>query len=428
MRRQMILLVLSVLGSMCLAAAADPPELINYQGVLRNSSNEPLDGSFPMTFRFFDALVGGNEILVDIHGAVTVSGGLFNVELGSGSVTDGAGPDTFANLTAVFAQHTSLYLEIEVQGETLSPRTPVVAVGYALNARRVRGVELVSDGPLDLYVDDDTCPNPGSGTLADPYCSIQTGVDAVPLVLSGPATIHVAAGTYSEEVLIDRRLMWGGGNGSVTLEGNTVSPNVILDGGGILENGISSVGTNVVIRGIRVTGYFEGISIGLGFTAVEQCWVDDNFEGIGVGTGSAEIVDTVIENNSFAGISVQGGEDVIIGGCTIQSNGVGGSGIGIGLSIGQAGFVDIDNCDVLGNELFGIAVSGGSTLVSGSSSQLDVTGNGVLGVFARDNSNVDFNSSPNLTIQSMRAEYHSTIRGHASPCTADSSSLCGPPP
>ena len=48
-----------------LVYAADPPQLINYQGVLRDSSDKPLDGSFPMTFRFFDALTAGDEILVD---------------------------------------------------------------------------------------------------------------------------------------------------------------------------------------------------------------------------------------------------------------------------------------------------------------------------------------------------------------------------
>jgi hypothetical protein len=28
-----------------------------------------------------------------------------------------------------------------------------------------------------IYVDDDNCPGPGSGTPGDPYCSIQTAID-----------------------------------------------------------------------------------------------------------------------------------------------------------------------------------------------------------------------------------------------------------
>ncbi|MHC4211460.1 MAG: hypothetical protein ACYSWT_17305, partial [Planctomycetota bacterium] len=28
-----------------------------------------------------------------------------------------------------------------------------------------------------IYVDDDNCPGPGSGTPGDPYCSIQTAIE-----------------------------------------------------------------------------------------------------------------------------------------------------------------------------------------------------------------------------------------------------------
>ena len=28
-----------------------------------------------------------------------------------------------------------------------------------------------------IFVDDDNCPGPGSGTERDPYCSIQTAID-----------------------------------------------------------------------------------------------------------------------------------------------------------------------------------------------------------------------------------------------------------
>ena len=59
MRRLTIILALVAIAFTSMVLAADPPELLNYQGVLRNSSDEPLDGGFPMTFRFFDAVMGG---------------------------------------------------------------------------------------------------------------------------------------------------------------------------------------------------------------------------------------------------------------------------------------------------------------------------------------------------------------------------------
>ena len=40
------------------ALAADPPSLINYQGVLRDNVDVPLTGDHDMVFRFFDSVVG----------------------------------------------------------------------------------------------------------------------------------------------------------------------------------------------------------------------------------------------------------------------------------------------------------------------------------------------------------------------------------
>ena len=121
------------------ALAVDAPSLINYQGVLRGPADEPLTGTYDMVFRFFDAESGGNEVLIDRHRTlnaqpVMVDGGLFSVALGGGLVVDGAGPGSFTSLTEVFRDHTEVWLEVEIGAETLTPRTRVLATGYALNA------------------------------------------------------------------------------------------------------------------------------------------------------------------------------------------------------------------------------------------------------------------------------------------------------
>ena len=206
MRRSSIFLTLVLLTVGLTVAQTTPPDVLNYQGVLRDASDVPLDGAYPMVFRFFDAAASGNEILVDGHASVVVSGGLFSVQLGSGTVTDGSGPGEYTTLSRVFADHPDLHLEVEVGGETLLPRIRVVSAGYALNTRYVRGMEMVSDGPLDLYVDVTTGDDRNEG-LSQPTAkqTIQAAVDAVPAVLTGPATIHIADGTYHEQVTIDRR-------------------------------------------------------------------------------------------------------------------------------------------------------------------------------------------------------------------------------
>ena len=122
--------------------AAGAPDLLNYQGVLRDASDNPLDGSYDMIFNFYNADVGGDQILYDKQtggGAVIVTGGLFNVALGSGAIFDGTGPGTYTSLTEMFAAYGTVYLEIDVAGELLNPRVQVVSAAYAMNAARLEG-------------------------------------------------------------------------------------------------------------------------------------------------------------------------------------------------------------------------------------------------------------------------------------------------
>jgi hypothetical protein len=127
------------------ARAATPPALVNYQGVLRDAANKPLSGSFDMTFGFWSAPTGGDEVLRDGHtisdavGPVVVSNGLFNVALGSGGMSDGPGPETYLTLAALFRDYPTVYLEIKVGAETLAPRVQLLSAAYAQNATHLDG-------------------------------------------------------------------------------------------------------------------------------------------------------------------------------------------------------------------------------------------------------------------------------------------------
>jgi hypothetical protein len=147
MRRGGIIGLVGVLGLVALllagSAGAFPPErpmaqggaptLISYQGRLTApSTGDPKpDGNYSMTFRLFSTQSGGSSIWSETQ-MVSVSGGLFNVLLGSDTA-----------LSASVFSGTSRWLEVEVGGEMLSPRQRIVSVAYALQAQEAANADKV---------------------------------------------------------------------------------------------------------------------------------------------------------------------------------------------------------------------------------------------------------------------------------------------
>lgn len=169
MKRSIACLLLQILAAAAVTAA-EPPSLVNYQGVLRNASDHPLTGSHDMVFRFYTAPAGGEEILVDRHttpdgNPVVVTGGLFNVPLGSGIVVDGAGAGSYGSLAEVFRDYATVHLEVQVGGEVLAPRVRVVSAAYALNADHLDGLngsQLLRSDAADSYTSGTLTLDPGT--------------------------------------------------------------------------------------------------------------------------------------------------------------------------------------------------------------------------------------------------------------------------
>jgi hypothetical protein len=114
------------LVSLSLAATGQVPELMGYQGVVSDaSSGEPLIGEFPMTFRIYDVEEGGEYLWEEFHPSVPVSGGLFSVVLGQGTPP--------MPLTADLFGEPHRWLEIEVDGETITPRAQLASVPYSFS-------------------------------------------------------------------------------------------------------------------------------------------------------------------------------------------------------------------------------------------------------------------------------------------------------
>jgi hypothetical protein len=115
------------LQALATARGIDSPSatLFSYQGQLLDAAGDPVAGSADMTFRLYHQETDGTAFWTEAHtggNAVSVSNGLFHVLLGS------LVPIDPADLTA------DVYLELEVNGETLAPRELFTSVVYAVEA------------------------------------------------------------------------------------------------------------------------------------------------------------------------------------------------------------------------------------------------------------------------------------------------------
>jgi len=121
---------------------AQAPEMFRYQGRLVDGTNL-VNATLPMSFKLYDALSDGTLYYEDSNSVLVVDG-LYSTMIGDDTIS-GSLTNALTNAT--------VYLELTVDGETLSPRERVVSVPYALNA----GGDSTPSGSVVLS---ETYPNP----------------------------------------------------------------------------------------------------------------------------------------------------------------------------------------------------------------------------------------------------------------------------
>ncbi len=131
-----VLFSLWSLGYQSSSAFAGVPHLINYQGKLTDTGGVPLEGSYGLTFRIYDAETGGNLLWEETQNGVVVQKGVFSVLLGSVN-----------NLGLTFDK--AYFLEIKVGSEVMSPRQRITSAGYAIRAESLDGPGKVGTKAVD---------------------------------------------------------------------------------------------------------------------------------------------------------------------------------------------------------------------------------------------------------------------------------------
>lgn len=162
------------------------PETISYQGVLRDNEGNPVpDGSYNMTFKFYESATSSDVIWAETQSVVIVDG-IFNVLLGN--VTE---------FTIPFDR--SYWLGVTVgEGEELLPRSPLTSTAYSFTARTVEDGAVTTDKLADESVTQDKI-HPGvslpltgdaggdlAGTYPDP--SIAQNAVTTPALADGAVT------------------------------------------------------------------------------------------------------------------------------------------------------------------------------------------------------------------------------------------------
>jgi parallel beta-helix repeat protein len=175
----------------------------------------------------------------------------------------------------------------------------VLALGIV--AVPMAGTVEATDGSNDVWVDDNgpSCPaGTGSGTQADPYCMIQTGIDNV----APGGTVHVYPGKYNENIVIEKSLILQSVSGDWR---DTIIDDIINEA----EINISGH-VDVTVQGFQITAGAYGIYIGKVFSTVNilDCFIhDNNSDGIRVAGGGdvLNIERNIISQNGGSGIYIQ---------------------------------------------------------------------------------------------------------------------------
>ncbi|PWB72401.1 hypothetical protein C3F09_06660 [candidate division GN15 bacterium] len=274
------------------AGAAASPQLIDYQGFLKNTGGNPVTDTVSITFTIYTASTGGTSKWSEAQNNVSVVGGLFNVTLGSSTAI----PDTVFN-------QSDRWLAVSIGGSELSPRTRIAASAYAMRVNTVdRASGGVVAGALTASQGNFGANNSNYGTqsfVAGDHCE--------------------ASGEYSS--------VGGGRYNSAT------SPYSVVCGGGgpnLADSNRAYGDYSVVCGGRRNIARSHGAFVGAGWANMAY-WIGDVV--VGGDSNWADTWNSVVvgghANYSYLGSSVlggrydsaKGGYSVVVGGSWNKASG-----------------------------------------------------------------------------------------------------------
>lgn len=245
--------------------------IVDYQGFLSTSQAEPVSGTLTMKFSIWDALEGGNELWRETQ-AVDVRLGYFTASLGSTTpISDG-----------LFTGQPR-WLEVEIDGERLTPRKRINSVAHAVNAANASALNGVS--AASFY------------TKAQANSSSSNEIDAAKLGT-------VAASDYLTKTQANAQFV------NKTLP-NTITSNMIVDGtiqqqdlGFSLGEGGGNIAQIIAQNGLEGGGSIGEVTIGLSAAYYSGQAYDSRF----VGRNEANAVTSaMLQDNGITSADIKNG-------------------------------------------------------------------------------------------------------------------------
>ncbi|NYZ74870.1 hypothetical protein H0O03_01230, partial [Candidatus Micrarchaeota archaeon] len=185
--------ILSLLIAFCVLGSASAyfdvvPDILSVQGLLTNSTTgDYLDGSYSMNFSIWNASSGGTMFWNETHPTVSLNLGYFDVLLGETGTAPDLGNSVFYAVRNTTSGH-RVYLQITIDGETLSPRYSFGQAPYTstsdwanMSLDDVAEIGNVTDRNIGIFPSSGIALNATSGTGMGSYgifASGYYGIDA----------------------------------------------------------------------------------------------------------------------------------------------------------------------------------------------------------------------------------------------------------